>query len=65
MKKGDTVTIPAVNDAVWRVIAFNTTHVHVRNIHGVMQWVPLEQVRPTRAAPQASQPPKPRKDDRR
>jgi len=65
MKKGDTVTIPAVNDAVWRVISFNKTHVHLRNIHDVMRWVPLDQIRPTNAAPQAIQPLESRNDDHR
>lgn len=44
-KRGDKVVIIGVNDAVWTVISCNETHVHIRNIHDVMQWIAVSKVK--------------------
>ncbi len=32
-------------DAILEVININATHAHLRNIHGVMSWEPLEKLK--------------------
>ena len=31
-------------EALWTVINVNPTHAHLRNIHGVLEWIPLDQL---------------------